>query len=47
MKKGRSHELYEIKKKKRKSHSMTVYVFKIKKKNVLKNINYICIIKVF
>jgi hypothetical protein len=34
-------------KKKKKSHSMTVYVFNIKKKNVLKNINYICIIKVF
>jgi hypothetical protein len=31
----------------KKSHSMTVYVSKIKKKNVFKNINYICIIRVF
>jgi len=38
----------EINKKKKKSHSMTIYVSKIKKKkNVLKNINYICVIKVF
>jgi len=26
---------------------MIVYVSKIKKKNVLKNVNYICIIRVF
>jgi hypothetical protein len=31
----------------KKSHSMTVYVSKIMKKNVHKNINYICIIRVF
>jgi hypothetical protein len=46
-KKKKSHELYEIKKKKKKGHSMIVYVSKIKKKNVLKNINYIFIIRVF
>jgi len=32
---------------KKKKVSVIVYVSKIKEKNVLKNINYICIIRVF